>query len=116
MMRFLQRILGRGNNRRDESEWIAIYLPLSGGVYGTEQERDNVRSLGHEIDAAIRRHNVGIFDGDEFGNREAGLFAYGANADLIFQAVQPLLLCQEFFPRGYVIKRYGSAQSERIEF
>lgn len=66
----------------------------------------------------ILKSGAGVFDGDEFGNGECGLFMYGPNADRLFNVVEPLLRGWKPLEGGYAIKRYGTpaGQSERIEF
>jgi hypothetical protein len=101
----------------DSREWIAVYLKLSGGEYGSREEQDEVRSFARELDGAIRKHGVGSFDGDEFGNNEAGLFMYGQDADRLFEAIEPLLRSWSLLDGGYAIKRYGEpSRSERVQF
>lgn len=98
-------------------EWIAVYLKLSGGEYGSADEQDRVRAFACKLDGLIRRHGVGLYDGDEFGNSEAGLFMYGQDAGLLFETIEPLLRSWSLLKGGYAIKRYGDAsRSERVQF
>src|SRR5690242_16414440 len=92
MSGFLSKIFRkRPVQNEPKKERVAIYAKLIGGEYGSLQERDDVRALCNDIDAELRRHEVGIFDGDEFGNYEAGLFIKGENADRIFSIIEPTL-------------------------
>lgn len=101
-----------------KNEWIAVYFKLSSGEYGTEDERESIHKFTDQLDNALRESGTGIFDGDEFGNGECGLFMYGPDADQLFVVVEPFLRGWEPLKGGYAIKRYGAppGQSERIEF
>ena len=119
-MWLLQRLLG-GKDRKQTKrwdEWIAVYFKISNDEYGTEEERDAIHRFTDKLAEVILESGVGVFDGDEFGNGECGLFMYGANADRLFNVVEPLLRGWKPLNGGYAIKRYGApiGQSERIEF
>lgn len=121
-MGLLQKYLGgKGKDiqqTKHPDEWIAVYLKLSDSEYGTQEERDSIHRFTDELSALIRESGIGVFDGDEFGNGEGGLFMYGPNADLLFNLVEPLLRSWKPLEGGYAIKRYGApaSQSERIDF
>lgn len=121
MRKFWQKVAGKPETEQpgslDTKEWIAVYFKLSGGQYGSREEQDAVRSFGRELDAAIQKHGVGSFDGDEFGNNEAGLFVHGQDADRLFETIEPLLRSWNLLRGGYAIKRYGEpSRSERVQF
>ncbi len=99
-------------------ETIAVYIKLSNDKYGTEEERDSIYQFTDKLVEVVLKSGAGVFDGDEFGNGECGLFMYGPNADRLFSAVESLLRSWKPLEGGYVIKRYGApdGQSERIEF
>jgi hypothetical protein len=107
----------RGTIAAAPKEWIAVCLRLSGREYGEDNEREVIREFSRELDSEIRVHNVGTFDGDEYGGGECSLFMYGPNADKLFSTIEPLLRRWDKLKGGHVIKRYGSPDaSERIEF
>lgn len=119
-MGLFQKLLG-GRERKQKKladEWIAAYFKLASEGYGTQEERDSIHRFTNELAEVIRESGTGIFDGDEFGNGECGLFMYGPNADQLFNVVEPLLRRWKPLEGGYVIKRYGApaGQSERVEF
>lgn len=117
-MELLRKILKGKNIEPTKDEWIAVYFKLSSGEYGTQEERDSIHRFTDRLTEIIAKSNMGIFDGDEFGNGEGGLFMYGGNADQLFDVVEPFLRTWEQLKGGYVIKRYGAppGQGERIEF
>jgi hypothetical protein len=84
-----------------------VHGRLHQGEYGNDEERDGVRELSHELDEAIRKHNVGAFDGDEFGDHGFRLFMYGPDVDQLFAAVADVLRSSKLMKGGYAIKRYG---------
>lgn len=92
-MRLLSKLLR--SNKRDQAkqpdEWIAVYFKLSNQEHGTSEERDSIHRFTDELAGLIRESGAGVFDGDEFGNGECGLFMYGPNADRLFNAAEPLL-------------------------
>ncbi len=107
----------RGVTTSAPKEWIAVCLRLEGGEYGNDNEREAIKDFARELDSEIRAHDVGTFDGDEYGNGECSLFMYGPNADTLFATIETLLKHWDRLKGGYVIKRYGSSgASERIEF
>lgn len=120
IMRLLQKILGGKDLQptKPPEEWIAVYFKLSNDEYGTQEERDSIHQFTDKLAEVIRKSGMGVFDGDEFGNGECGLFMYGLDADQLFNVVEPLLRTWEPIKGGYAIKRYGApaGQSERIEF
>lgn len=101
-----------------KDEWIAVYFTLSGGEYGTQDERSAVHRFTDELSRVINESGEGVFDGDEFGNGQGGLFMYGRDADSLFRVVEPLLRSWHPLKGGYAIKRYGAPldQRERIDF
>jgi len=103
---------------KSDDEWIAVYFNFSDSDYGTQAERDSIHRFTDILSAAIQQSGEGVFDGDEFGNGECGLFMYGPSADRLFCVIEPLLSGWEPLKGGYAIKRYGAPveQRERIEF
>ena len=76
-----------------------------------------VHRFSDSLASVIEDQQIGVFDGDEYGNGEGALFMYGPNADRLFEAVYLLLSTWSPVKGGYAIKRYGVPErSERIEF
>lgn len=67
---------------------VIIEMPLAGGEFGSDEERERVYALEDELAAAIDAAGVGEFDGDEFGAGAVTLFAYGPDADALFTAME----------------------------
>lgn len=99
------------------AEWVAVYVALDGGEYGSQAERDAIHRFTDELSRAIAASGTGVFDGDEFGKAECGLFMYGLNADRLFAVVEPLLRNWPPMQGGFAFKRYGASTGEvRIDF
>ena len=98
-------------------EWLAICVRLTGGEYGSDEERDELRRFSRDLNAEVQMHGAGTYDGDEFGGGEGCLYLYGPNADALFSAIEPLLRSWKPLSGGYATKRYGSRElSERVDF
>jgi hypothetical protein len=73
--------------------------------------------------AAIDAGGVGEFDGHDValdGSGEVNLYAYGEDADALFEVMEPVLLGVPPREGSYAIKRYGEAgepgvREERVE-
>ena len=118
-MKFLNKLFAtKKSPSASKDEWIAVYFKLSDDDYGTADERDRIHRFTDKLSAVIQESKTGVFDGDEFGNGECGLFMYGPNADVLFEVVLPLLMEWDPLKGGYAIKRYGAPpeQRERIRF
>jgi len=102
----------------DRKQWMALTFTLpSGEIYGNQLERDKIHEFSHQLAAEISQSGLGTFDGDEFGERKCSLYAYGADADALFETMLPLLSTWDFMKGGYAIKRYGDpVASEKITF
>jgi hypothetical protein len=76
-------------------------------------------SLSHEavfdaeraMSAAVEEVGVSEGDGNEFGGGEAVLYAYGANAEALYEVMEPTLRGLPFRP-AYVVLRRGSRETE----
>jgi hypothetical protein len=99
---------------------VIVHLSLGESGFGAEEVRDAVRALERDIETALDGGDVGELDGDEFGGGEAVIYLYGANADSLFAAIEPLLRGSSLRP-AHVILRYGEAtdpiaRERRVEF
>lgn len=67
---------------------VIVEIPLAGGDFGSDAERERVYALEDELAAAIDAAGVGEFDGDAFGAETVTLFAYGPDAEALFAAME----------------------------
>jgi hypothetical protein len=116
-MGFWRRLFHTRSAPTSGQEWIAVHFKLSGGKFGTTDERDMAHAFSDKLASVIEESQAGIFDGDEFGAGEGVFFMYGPDANRLFDVVYPLLKTWEPLRGGYAIKRYGRRDnSERVEF
>ncbi|BCG93963.1 hypothetical protein [Mesorhizobium sp. 131-2-1] len=88
---------------------VIVYLLLTGGPFGTQQERQSVQVLEDRLEQVVSNANAGEFDGDEFGEGECVLYLYGPDAEKLFSAIEPVLKSSPVATGGYAIKRFGDA-------
>ena len=86
---------------------VTVYLHLSDGAFGSEDEQQLIYGLSDQLEAAISARDAGEFDGDEFGDGRCALFTYGPDADALFAAVEPVLRASPLAEGAYAVKRYG---------
>ena len=64
---------------------------------------------------AIDTAGVGEFDGNLMGPGEVELYAYGPDADALFEVMEPILHSVPVKEGSYVTKRYGEAGEDARE-
>jgi hypothetical protein len=99
---------------------VIVHFKLSDDEHGTLAEREGVFALEDQLERAIQSMAVGEFDGNEFGGGEAVLYAYGPDADALFEAMEAPLRAFPSRP-AFAILRYGratdaKAQERRVAF
>jgi len=87
---------------------VIAHFALSEDEFGTNAERETILALEDRLIEAIADVNAGEFDGDEFGAGEVVLYAYGPDADQLFNAMEPQLRAFTARP-AFCILRYGEA-------
>lgn len=97
---------------------VIAHLKLSDAGFGTPAERQDLMAFEPRLEAAVTAAAAGLFDGDEFGDGECVWYIYGADADVLWQAVEPIVRDAAKQRGGYVIKRRGppgQTQEERVD-
>ena len=112
----LKKLLGKGKRSVPKQEWIAVHFSLASGEFGSSSERELVQQFAHKIAEAIHQSGLGVYDGDEFGEGTGGLFMYGADANKLIDLLEPLFRDWKTLKGGYVVKRYGADDIERVQF
>jgi len=92
---------------------VIVSLKLSEG-FGTDVERAGVLELEDVLRAAVESRNVGDLDGDEFGHGSVTLYFYGADADSLFSAIEPVLTAGQLLAGAKVVKRYGEPGEREV--
>jgi len=72
-----------------------------------DQAGRDLDSIEDPLIAAIEASGIGEFDGNAIGPDGAVLYMYGADADLLFDAVGPVLEGMDLPPGSYASKRCG---------
>ncbi|MEU9146549.1 hypothetical protein [Streptomyces sp. NPDC048349] len=85
---------------------IAHYRLADAGL-GDPAQREAVRQAQSLLSEAIEQADVGEFDGNEYGDGEVVLYAYGSDANALFAVMAPILKDLPFRP-AHVVLRYGS--------
>jgi hypothetical protein len=93
---------------------VLVRIPLHGGEFGSDEEQQAVFELADKL-AEIAADADAEFDGNEFGNGEATLFAYGRDADRLFAALEPALRRASVARGATIVRRYGSHDDARQE-
>ncbi|TIQ34789.1 MAG: hypothetical protein E5X48_16515 [Mesorhizobium sp.] len=88
---------------------VIVYLLLSDGQFGAQQERQWVQALENRLQQVVSDAGVGEFDGDEFGEGKCILYLYGPDAEKLFHVIEPVLKSSPVAGDGYAIKRFGAA-------
>jgi hypothetical protein len=91
---------------------VMVHLKL-GSDFGEEEVRTRIFELEERLERLVGDADVGIFDGDEFGNGDCTLFFYGGNADKLYAAIEPTLLLSPLSKGGHVVKDYGDGNRPR---
>ena len=74
----------------------------------TDGDLKRVHDLEDALTEAIDAANAGEFDGNDVGEGECILYAYGPDADALFAAIQPVVAAhRELLSGGYAVLRYG---------
>ena len=116
-LEFFRMIFGRQPTPQEPKEWIVVNFRLSTGQeFGSTDERALVHQFTQRLAALIEESKAGNYDGDEYGGGQGALYMYGPDADRLFEVVSPLLSAWELLKGGHVIKRYGEARSEQIDY
>ncbi len=88
---------------------VLVRIPLNGGEFGSDAEQDDVLALVDELSAVVADSDACELDGYEFGNAEAVLFAYGTDADALWDTLEPVLRGTPVARGAVITKRYGRA-------
>ena len=93
---------------------VIVHLRLCDAGFGTLEERKALLILQDQMHEAIVKNSVGVFDGDELGQGECVIFMYGPDANLLYDAIEPLLKSNPVASDGFAIKRYGKADDASV--
>ncbi|MGW7165383.1 hypothetical protein ACWGH3_08780 [Streptomyces sp. NPDC054884] len=87
-------------------EAVIAHYRLSGNEYGSHDERQAILDAERTMATAVEETGVGEVDENEFGGGEVVVYAYGADAGVHFQVMEPILRGLPFRP-AHVVLRQG---------
>lgn len=76
---------------------------------------DEFWQLNERLYDELERSGIGEFDGNEIGDGEATLFAYGSDADRLFKVMEPILRSYSLCQNARVELRKGEPGSPQTE-
>lgn len=88
---------------------VIVHLRLVEDQFGSARERAVCAKLADDVERVLAEHQVGEFDGDEFGGGRCVFYMYGSDADQLFETVGPIIKANPISRGGFAIKRYGEA-------
>ncbi len=94
---------------------LIAHLPLSDKRFGSEADVSACQALERAHETEIENARAGEMDGNEIGQGECTLFMYGPSADKLLDVVSRRLRSSRLAKRGWVVKRYGSAEDARAK-
>ncbi|MGP4085112.1 hypothetical protein [Streptomyces sp. KR55] len=97
-------------DNRDEEHAVIGHFRLAAGGFGDAGQRERVYEAEEVMAAAVEEAGVGEVDGNEFGEGEAVLYAYGPDADALFKVMESTLRSLPFRP-AHVVLRRGDIES-----
>jgi len=113
---------GESSASRTDPPEAAVTAEHSVIVYLKDIGFDEMVAIEEPLEAAINDAEVGEYDGNEIAldGSEAILFAYGPDADALWDVMRPIIVRALPNPGSYAIKRYGavddtSAREVRVE-
>mgnify|MGYP003342074831 CR=1 FL=1 len=107
-MSFISRFFSKDESpAKAPDQRVIVHVPLSDGANGTSEEFAHLTDLEEKMEEAVVAAGVGEFDGNEFGQGNFTYFMYGADADLLFAVVEPILRGDSQTKKGHAVLRYG---------
>ena len=93
----------------------AVIIELDGTTLPSSTcEKYDLATLENQLIAIVDSEAVGELDGHEFGPQTVRIFLYGADAEALFEAIEPVLRGYPLCERARVAIRQGT--SERLVF
>ncbi|MCF4138360.1 hypothetical protein L1856_19050 [Streptomyces sp. Tue 6430] len=96
----------------DEEHAVVARFWLAGHGFGDVGRRELIYAAQEVMRAAAEAAGVGEVDGNEFGGGEAVVYAYGPDADALFEVLEPTLRSLPFRP-AHVLLRRGDNETRR---
>lgn len=93
--------------RAQRQQAVVIHLKLSDEEFGSFDERENAFTLEDRLENVVADSAIGQYDGHEFGEGWCRFYIYGDDANVIADAVLPVV--RNVAPRAgsFLVKRFG---------
>ncbi len=114
-MNFLSRIFGRPAAQPVQDQAVLIYLDGQGLPEEVYADCD-LMTLEEQLEHALDSGKLGVVDGNEVGTDEVQLFLYGADAEAMVRAIEPVLRAYPLCHGARVVVRRGAPGAEQREF
>jgi hypothetical protein len=113
-MGLFNKLLSRKQSTSSQ-EAVLIHFDLGFKSNGDRFGFDDMVDLEDTLIAVVERHQVGEIDGHEIGSSDGTIFLYGPDADLMFEAIEPVLLTHPLCAGARVVLRKGGPGSPQTE-
>jgi hypothetical protein len=113
-MAILDKLFGKKKSEPRHEEDVLVHLDgvnLPDEVYASY----DLSTLEDQLIEVINQNRAGEFDGNGIGDKKTTLYAYGPNADKLFEVMKPVLRAYPLCKSGRVVIRHGSPGSPQTE-
>ncbi|WP_232248477.1 hypothetical protein [Streptacidiphilus rugosus] len=93
---------------------VIAHFTLGGAGFGDPEQRKTMFEAEKRLRALVAEASVGAVDGNEYGGGRVALYAYGADADALFAAMETELRAVPFRP-AHVYVVYSDDSSRRVD-
>ena len=93
---------------------VLVSFPLSDAGFGSARELEVLGGLGDDLAEVVAEADVGELDGNDVGEGQYTLYLYGPDADELFDAIEPLLISQNWPREVVAAKRYGTPGAAEV--
>lgn len=107
-MSIFQRIINIFSKPVKQSVEQAVLIHLDGvGLSPEIYENNDLATLEDQLIEALKKNEIGEFDGNEIGGGEAIIFLYGPDAEKIFAEIEAVLRSYPLCQNARIIIRFG---------
>jgi hypothetical protein len=115
-VRFLDNLFGTKPPQKVNPLEQAVLVYLNGSELADEiYQQYDTSTLEDQLIAVIQSHNLGEFDGNEFGPEGVTLFMYGRDAEVLFNGIERVLRAYPLCQRARVVIRQGGPGAPQRE-
>jgi hypothetical protein len=100
------------SEQTESTQSVVVYFRFDG------DDETPVLALGQQLTAALAQSQAGVYDGHELAlldSDDGYLFMCGPDADILFEAVQPVLEASNLTRGGKATLRYGPPELDDVD-